>query len=56
MSLSLSHLLEFLPWQDWAALALFITGWVGYALFGIACIAFLMRFSSACLNWVSTRA
>jgi uncharacterized membrane protein len=33
MSLSLSHLLEFLPWQDWAALALFIASWVGYALF-----------------------
>ncbi|MGC4061789.1 MAG: DUF599 domain-containing protein [Aquabacterium sp.] len=30
---SLSHLFELLPWQDWAALALFVFGWVGYALF-----------------------
>lgn len=30
---SLQHLLAVLPWQDWAALALFIFGWIGYALF-----------------------
>ena len=30
---SLSHLYDLLPWQDWAALTLFVFGWVGYALF-----------------------
>jgi uncharacterized membrane protein len=30
---SLAHLYDLLPWEDWAALALFVFGWVGYALF-----------------------
>jgi uncharacterized membrane protein len=30
---SLAHLYELLPWQDWAALVLFVFGWIGYALF-----------------------
>lgn len=30
---SLPHLFDLLPWQDWAALALFVFGWIGYALF-----------------------
>ena len=29
----LQHLITVLPWQDWAALALFVFGWIGYALF-----------------------
>jgi len=29
----LSNLIGVLPWQDWAALALFVFGWVGYAAF-----------------------
>lgn len=29
----LNKILAVLPWQDWAALALFIFGWVGYASF-----------------------
>lgn len=29
----LQKLIAVLPWQDWAALALFVTGWVGYAAF-----------------------
>lgn len=29
----LQYFSNFLPWQDWAALALFLFGWVGYALF-----------------------
>lgn len=33
MPTSLHHLYDILPWQDWAALALFLFGWVGYALF-----------------------
>jgi len=33
MPTSLQHLYDILPWQDWAALALFLFGWVGYALF-----------------------
>lgn len=32
-SLTVAHILEVLPWQDWAALALFCFGWVGYAQF-----------------------
>ncbi|WP_367200064.1 DUF599 domain-containing protein [Aquabacterium sp.] len=33
MPTSFSHLISLLPWQDWAALALFFFGWVGYAQF-----------------------
>jgi uncharacterized membrane protein len=33
MPTSLQHLIVLLPWQDWAALALFFFGWVGYARF-----------------------
>ena len=29
----LQHLITVLPWQDWAALALFVFGWIGYAQF-----------------------
>ncbi|HIV69800.1 MAG TPA: DUF599 domain-containing protein [Candidatus Aquabacterium excrementipullorum] len=29
----IERLITVLPWQDWAALALFIGGWIGYALF-----------------------
>src|SRR3989338_10834463 len=29
----LQHLITVLPWQDWAALALFVFGWIGSALF-----------------------
>lgn len=29
----MNNLLTVLPWQDWAALALFFFGWVGYAAF-----------------------
>ena len=29
----LQHLITVLPWQDWAALALFVFGWIGYARF-----------------------
>ena len=29
----ITNLITALPWQDWAALALFIGGWIGYALF-----------------------
>jgi len=30
---SIDRLLTILPWQDWAALALFFFGWIAYALF-----------------------
>ncbi len=33
MPSKLSNALTVLPWQDWAALALFFFGWVGYAIF-----------------------
>lgn len=33
MPVLLERLIAVLPWQDWAALALFIIGWVGYANF-----------------------
>jgi uncharacterized membrane protein len=33
MNALLSRLLDLLPLADWAALTLFITGWVGYAVF-----------------------
>ncbi len=29
----LPGLIDVLPWQDWVALALFVFGWIGYALF-----------------------
>lgn len=29
----IERIVAVLPWQDWAALALFIVGWIGYALF-----------------------
>lgn len=29
----IQNLITVLPWQDWAALALFVFGWIGYALF-----------------------
>lgn len=29
----ITSLIAVLPWQDWAALGLFIGGWIGYALF-----------------------
>jgi uncharacterized membrane protein len=32
-SFTAAHILAVLPWQDWAALALFFFGWVGYAHF-----------------------
>lgn len=32
-SVTVSQILSVLPWQDWAALALFFFGWVGYARF-----------------------
>ncbi|NBD21602.1 DUF599 family protein [Aquabacterium fontiphilum] len=33
MNLPLHDALVFLPWQDWAALALFVFGWIAYARF-----------------------
>ena len=32
-SVTLTQILDVLPWQDWSALALFFFGWVGYAQF-----------------------
>lgn len=32
-SVTVTQILAVLPWQDWAALALFFFGWVGYAQF-----------------------
>ncbi len=33
MPLFIERLMAALPWQDWAALMLFILGWIGYAIF-----------------------